>query len=237
VALVTGASSGIGRAAVVELRRRGIRVMAVARREHLLAQLADETGASYVACSLETRDGCEQAVEAARSRLGPIEILVNNAALGAGEDGSVLDVEWDAWRRALNLDLDVPFLLTKLAAADMTRSRWGRIIMVSSTAGQVGGAGMVAYCGRAGRRDLGRAREIVSGRPDRHARRGGGHYRLPCLGRGQRRQRGGTGGGARRPLVSCQAAGAGLPRLTATVCTSAERGCSLVNQVGDRGRL
>ena len=85
--------------------------MAVAWREHLLAQLAAETGASYVACSLETRDGCEQTVEAARSQLGPIGILVNNAALGAGEDGSVPDVEWDAWRRALNLDLDVPFLV------------------------------------------------------------------------------------------------------------------------------
>jgi NAD(P)-dependent dehydrogenase (short-subunit alcohol dehydrogenase family) len=146
VALVTGASSGIGRATVVELRRRGARVMAVARREHLLAQLASETGAAYVACSLETRDGCEQAIEATRSQLGPVEILVNNAALGTGQDGSVLDLEWDTWRRALNLDLDVPFLLTKLAAADMMSSGWGRIIMVSSTAGQVGGAQMAAYC-------------------------------------------------------------------------------------------
>ncbi len=146
VALVTGASSGMGRAAAVELCRRGARVMAVARREPLLAQLAAETGASYVACSLETRDGCEQAVEAAHAQLGPIEIIVNNAALGTGEDGSVLDLEWDAWRRTMNLDLDVPFLLTKLAAADMKRSGWGRIIMVSSTAGQVGGPGMAAYC-------------------------------------------------------------------------------------------
>ena len=139
VALVTGASSGMGRAAAAELCRRGARVMAVARREPLLAQLAEETGASYLACSLETRDGCEQAVEATRSQLGPIEIIVNNAALGTAEDGSVLDLEWDAWRRIMNLDLDVPFLLTKLAAADMKRSGWGRIIMVSSTAGQVGG--------------------------------------------------------------------------------------------------
>ena len=146
VALVTGASSGMGRAAAAELCRRGARVMAVARREPLLAQLAAETGASYVACSLDTRDGCEQAVEAARSQLGPIEIIVNNAALGTAEDGSVLDLEWDAWRRIMNLDLDVPFLLTKLAAADMKRSGWGRIIMVSSTAGQVGGPGMAAYC-------------------------------------------------------------------------------------------
>lgn len=70
MALVTGASSGIGRATVVELRHRGVKVMAVARREHLLAQLADETGPSYVACSLETRDACELAVEATRSHLG-----------------------------------------------------------------------------------------------------------------------------------------------------------------------
>jgi NAD(P)-dependent dehydrogenase (short-subunit alcohol dehydrogenase family) len=146
VALVTGASSGIGRATVAELCRRGARVMAVARREHLLAQLADETGASYAACSLETLDGCEQAVEATRSQLGPIEILVNNAAWGTGRDGSVLDLEWDTWRRTLNLGLDVPFLLTKLAAADMISSGWGRIIMVSSTAGQVGGPQMAAYC-------------------------------------------------------------------------------------------
>jgi NAD(P)-dependent dehydrogenase (short-subunit alcohol dehydrogenase family) len=146
VALVTGASSGMGRAAAAELCRRGARVMAVARREPLLAQLAAETGASYVACSLETRDGCEQAVEAARAQLGPIGIIVNNAALGTAQDGSVLDLEWDVWRRIMNLDLDVPFLLTKLAAADMKRTGWGRIIMVSSTAGQVGGPGMAAYC-------------------------------------------------------------------------------------------
>jgi NAD(P)-dependent dehydrogenase (short-subunit alcohol dehydrogenase family) len=146
VALVTGASSGIGRAAAVALRRQGAQVMAVARREHLLAELAGATGCSYLACSVETREGCEQAVEATRARLGPIDILVSNAALGTGQDGSVLDLDWDSWRRTLSFDLDIPFLLTKLAAADMTRAGWGRVIMVASTAGQVGGAGMAAYC-------------------------------------------------------------------------------------------
>jgi len=120
--------------------------MAVARREHLLAELAAETGASYLACSLETPEGCERAVEATRTQLGPIEILVNNAALGSGEDGSVLDVSPEAWRQTMNLNLDVPFLLTKLAAPDMVGAGWGRIVMVSSTAGQVGGADMAAYC-------------------------------------------------------------------------------------------
>lgn len=146
VALVTGASSGIGRATVIELRRRGAQVMATARREHLLAQLADETGASYVACSLQTQDGCEQAIEATRAQFGSIDILVNNAALGTGHDGSVLNLDLADWRQTINLDLDAPFLITKLAAMGMVRSGWGRIIMVSSTAGQVGGPDMAAYC-------------------------------------------------------------------------------------------
>jgi NAD(P)-dependent dehydrogenase (short-subunit alcohol dehydrogenase family) len=59
----------------------------------LLAQLADETGASYIACSIETSEGCHLAVEATRSQLGPIEVLVNNAAPGTGQNGSVLDLE------------------------------------------------------------------------------------------------------------------------------------------------
>ena len=146
VALVTGASSGMGRATVVELCNRGDRVMAVARREQKLAELSAQTGCSYLACSLETEDGCEQAIEATRSQLGPIEILVNNAALGSGEDGTVLQISMRSWRETMNLNLDVPFLLTKLAARDMVGRGWGRIVMVSSTAGKVGGADMVAYC-------------------------------------------------------------------------------------------
>lgn len=120
--------------------------MAVARRQNLLAQLAEETGASYLACSLETQEGCREAVEATRAQLGPIEILVNNAALGSGDDASVAELSWIAWRRMMNLNLDIPFLLTQLAVPDMMRTGWGRVVMVSSTAGQVGGPDMVAYC-------------------------------------------------------------------------------------------
>ncbi len=135
----------MGRATVVELARRGVQVMAVARRENLLEELSSQTGASYLACSLETREGCEAAVAAAR-QLGPVQILVNNAAVGSAEDGAVTDLTWDSWRRTMNLNLDVPFLLTKLVVPDMVESGWGRIVMVSSTAGQVGGTGMAAYC-------------------------------------------------------------------------------------------
>jgi NAD(P)-dependent dehydrogenase (short-subunit alcohol dehydrogenase family) len=146
VALVTGASSGIGRATAVELARRGERVMATARRAELLAELARETGAAYVACSLDDPDAPEKIMEETRRRLGPVEILINNAAVGTAEDGSVLATPFAAWRRTMAVNLDVPFRLTQLAARDMAGRGWGRVVMVSSTAGQVGGADMVSYC-------------------------------------------------------------------------------------------
>ena len=70
IALVTGASSGIGRAAATELARRGLQVMATARREELLKELARQTGASYIACPLEMPDGPEKILEETRRRLG-----------------------------------------------------------------------------------------------------------------------------------------------------------------------
>src|SRR6266516_4101563 len=146
VALVTGASSGIGRATAVELARRGLQVMATARREELLEELARETGATYVACALDAPDAPEKIMEETHRRLGPVEVLVNNAAIGTAEDGSVLEAQFGAWRRTMAVNLDATFRLTQLAARDMVERGWGRVVMVSSTAGQVGGANMVSYC-------------------------------------------------------------------------------------------
>jgi len=69
IALVTGASSGIGRAAATELTGRGLQVMATARREELLKELARQSGVSYIACPLETPDGPEKIMEETRRRL------------------------------------------------------------------------------------------------------------------------------------------------------------------------
>jgi NAD(P)-dependent dehydrogenase (short-subunit alcohol dehydrogenase family) len=147
IALVTGASSGIGRAAATELARRGLQVMATARREELLRELAHQTGASYIVCPLETPDAPEKIMEETRRRLGPVEVLVNNAAIGTADDGSVLETPFEAWRQTMDMNLDAQFRLTQLAARDMVDRGWGRVVMVSSTAGQVGGANMVSYCG------------------------------------------------------------------------------------------
>jgi len=146
VALVTGASSGIGRATAVLLAEQGAAVMAVARDADGLAQLSAETGVEHLTLSLEDPDACEQAVAETRRRLGPVEVLVNNAARGGFGEGRIWDQDPAEWRRSMALNLDAPFLLTRSCTADMRQLGWGRVVMTSSTAGQVGAPEMAAYC-------------------------------------------------------------------------------------------
>ena len=86
VALVTGAGRGIGRAVACALAARGDRVMAVSRTEPELAELARETGVEYLVESVSTPEGCERIIEETRRRLGPVEILVNNAGVLSGDE-------------------------------------------------------------------------------------------------------------------------------------------------------
>ena len=146
VALVTGASSGIGRATAALLAERGARVMAVARSEARLTELAREARLETLALSLETAEACERVMEETHRRLGPVAILVNNAGRGGFLDLPIWEEERENWRATLALNLDTPFELTRLAARDMKETGWGRVIMVSSTAGEVGAPAMSAYC-------------------------------------------------------------------------------------------
>jgi NAD(P)-dependent dehydrogenase (short-subunit alcohol dehydrogenase family) len=120
--------------------------MAVARRDAELAQLAHEASVDYLTCDLLTEEGCAFAIDETRRRLGPIEILVNNAGLGTADEGSITETSTEGWRATMSVNLDAPFLLTREAAKDMTTRGWGRIVMVSSTAGEVGAPNMPAYC-------------------------------------------------------------------------------------------
>lgn len=146
VALVTGAGRGIGRSTARTLAARGVRVMAVARTEADLADLAGEAPVEYIAASVETPEGCAAIVAETRRRLGPIAILVNNAGIDTGREQPVWDQPDDVWEQTLRVNLSAPFHLTRAAAPDMIEAGFGRIVMVSSTAGQVGGPSMTAYC-------------------------------------------------------------------------------------------
>jgi NAD(P)-dependent dehydrogenase (short-subunit alcohol dehydrogenase family) len=146
VALVTGASSGIGRATAILLAARGAKVMALARNQARLAELAKVAEVEILALSIDTSAACEQAVEETRRRLGPVAILVNNAGRGGFLDLPIWEERPENWRATMALNLDAPFELTRLASRDMKELGWGRVIMVSSTAGEVGAPAMSAYC-------------------------------------------------------------------------------------------
>jgi NAD(P)-dependent dehydrogenase (short-subunit alcohol dehydrogenase family) len=145
VAVVTGAGRGMGRATALALAGRGARVVGVARTESELAGLAREAPVEVVAESVATEDGCRRIVDEAR-RLGPIAILVNNAGIGSYHERPIWEQETAVWRESMDVNLDGPFHLTRLAARDMIEQRWGRIVMVSSTAGEVGAPATSAYC-------------------------------------------------------------------------------------------
>jgi len=145
VAVVTGAGRGIGRAAAKLLARRGARVLGVARTESELETLAGEAAVEVLAESVATEAGCERIVATARERLGPVEILVNNAGVGSADERPIWDQPTEVWETTLRTNLDGPFFLTRLAARDMRESGYGRIVMVSSTAGEKGYAAESAY--------------------------------------------------------------------------------------------
>ena len=146
VALVTGGGRGIGRAIALALAADGATVSVVARSEAELEAVSTKIGGTYVAVSLATEAGCVHAVEETRRALGPISILINNAGVGSSDERPIWDQTTQIWREAMDVNLDAPFWLTRQAVGDMVAQRWGRIVMISSTAGEVGAPAMSAYC-------------------------------------------------------------------------------------------
>jgi 3-oxoacyl-[acyl-carrier protein] reductase len=147
VALVTGASRGIGRAIATRLAEQGATVVAAARGDHAKA-CADELAAAghrVEALRLDVTD--PEALEAApagvASRHGRLDILVSNA--GITRDQLLLRMKRDDWDAVLATNLTATFLLTQAAMRPMLRQRGGRIIAISSVVGQMGNAGQVNY--------------------------------------------------------------------------------------------
>ena len=145
-ALVTGATRGMGRAIALCLAHAGHRVVATGRDEDLLAELPAEGGVEPLPGDIATPDGCERVVEDARRRAGPITILVNNAGRGGHHDLPIWEQDRAGWDATMAVNLDAPFELTRLIAPDVVAAGWGRVVMISSTAGQLGAPSMSPYC-------------------------------------------------------------------------------------------
>jgi 3-oxoacyl-[acyl-carrier protein] reductase len=148
VALVTGASRGIGRAIAVKLAACGAAVAGVARSvEGLQATLeairaAGGTAEGYAASVASSAD-VQRVVDAVEARFPRIDVLVNNA--GVTRDGLMLRMEDSAWQEVIDTNLKGTFLFTRAVGAGMIRARYGRIINISSVAGLVGNPGQANY--------------------------------------------------------------------------------------------
>ena len=147
VALVTGASRGIGKAIAVKLASRGAQVVAAARGDNARAT-ADEiaaAGGKADAIALDVTDAgaADAAIAATAGKYGRIDVLVNNA--GITRDQLLLRMKRDDWEAVLGTNLTAAFALTQAALKPMLKQRAGRIICISSVVGQSGNAGQANY--------------------------------------------------------------------------------------------
>ena len=148
IALVTGASRGIGEAIAKRLASEGATVLAAARTADALARVVSEIEAaggraSALALDLADPGSIESAVKTALTAHGEIHVLVNNA--GVTEDNLILRMSREAWDRVLTTNLTGVFLLTQAVVKGMVRKRYGRIVNVTSVVGLMGNAGQVNY--------------------------------------------------------------------------------------------
>ncbi|HEY5973456.1 MAG TPA: 3-oxoacyl-[acyl-carrier-protein] reductase [Geobacteraceae bacterium] len=149
VALITGASRGIGKAVALCLAEAGadlvVTATTLAAAESTAAEIVKlgRRALPFAADIGETGD-VEALFTAALAEFGRIDILVNNA--GITRDGLLMRMKVEDWQAVIDTNLKGAFLCTKEAAKVMTKARWGRIINITSVVGQMGNAGQANYC-------------------------------------------------------------------------------------------
>lgn len=135
IALVTGASSGIGRATVIALAKQGARVAAAARRIDKLQSLAEEYNAKGlnilpVPMDVTKYDEINAGIDAIVSKWEKLDILVNNA--GTITSSSLMEMTEETWNTVINTNLKGYAFVAQKAAREMEKNKWGRIINISS---------------------------------------------------------------------------------------------------------
>lgn len=149
IAVITGASRGIGRSIALALAAQGATIVAVdmdqATTDAVVAEL-QATGAKALAVvgNVTVPADVERMFAAATEAFGRVDILVNNA--GITRDGLLMRMKDEDWDAVLNVNLKGAFLCTRAAFKVMSKQRYGRIINIASIVGQMGNAGQANYC-------------------------------------------------------------------------------------------
>jgi 3-oxoacyl-[acyl-carrier protein] reductase len=148
IALVTGASQGIGRACALELAKAGATVALAARNIEKLDAVAAEIAAAggsakAYALDVSSEESIKAAAKAVLADHGGVHILVNNA--GITKDGLALRMRLADFDDVLRTNLTGAFLLTQAVISSMMKARWGRVINITSVVGETGAAGQANY--------------------------------------------------------------------------------------------
>ncbi|MES2683949.1 MAG: 3-oxoacyl-ACP reductase FabG [Pseudomonadota bacterium] len=147
IALVTGASRGIGRAIAMALAEAGAKVVGTATSEAGAAAISEALAAKGgQGRVLNVRDAAasEALIDSIGKEVGPISILVNNA--GVTRDNLLMRMKDEDWSEVIDTDLSSVFRLSKAVIRGMMKARYGRIISVGSVVGTMGNAGQANYC-------------------------------------------------------------------------------------------
>ena len=151
VAMVTGGSGGLGRVHCLSLAKAGCNIAVVGyshleKAEEVVKEIqAIGRKALAVKMDLANLDEVQAGVKKVESELGPIDILVNNAAFGIVRAVTIPKMSKEDWDRDLSVNLTGPFNTIKCCMSGMLERGWGRIINISSIAGTMGGAGQCSY--------------------------------------------------------------------------------------------
>ena len=148
VALVTGASRGIGKAIALELGKAGMTVVGTATSESG-AQAISERFAEHgvagtgMALDVSSSESVDAVLKAIAEQYGPVTVLVNNA--GITKDNIMMRMKEDEWFDVIDTNLNSLYRIAKASLRGMTKARWGRIINISSVVGTMGNAGQANY--------------------------------------------------------------------------------------------
>jgi|TARA_R100001129_G_scaffold180432_1_gene158460 3-oxoacyl-[acyl-carrier protein] reductase len=146
VALITGASRGIGKAIAENLASQGAKVIGTATSDKGAAAISEYLGSNGEGLALDVTDAesLQQTIKDIEKKYGSIDILVNNA--GITRDNLMMRMKDDEWDAVLNTNLSAVFKVCKAVVRGMMKRRNGRIINISSVVGTTGNPGQVNYC-------------------------------------------------------------------------------------------